>query len=525
MASPSSSSPSPSLPVCWWSKPPVLPGSSSPCPRHGHAAAYCNGAVWLVGGVDDKGQFLNDLYKLDLAPGGLRWEQVQAEGDVPSPRAGHILLPLGKHTGAIPLSLHGHSIPVDKVDKLLLAFGVGSAGASNELFVLDLAQNPPRWHLVHASGPTVAARHHPQHCFLALADGSRARLMVQGGEDGGSQLNDMFSLDLGTWTWERSDVHLINDAANDVMFRSSGAAIGRRGGTQLLVFGGEGQSSLRNDCLQIKTAEQFNPSCDASPAKFAPATILPAARCLFSCSTLRSDGRVLVEEELPNTLAPGAVQSHLGANPETREEDEEAKRVFGPGSTANGGNGVGGTAFIEQPGQRGSLQRRPTVTQLLDSVTLYSFLIGGCQSLKKELRFNDVWMMSSSKDGAVSFKQISADGPKPLARADFAAVVLPADESLGLEVEGAANMRGGSSDDGESSAGGSRGCIGRILIIGGSVAPSACTADVQMMEVFAGGAPGGPHSPRHGQAGNQQHGAPISEPEDGQKKSGGCFCQ
>lgn len=469
---------------------------------------YINSACWVFGGVNEAGTYMNDLHRLELpsAAAGedaqaaaLTWSEIKPTGEIPTPRAGAILLTLGKHTGAIPLSLHGHHLPVTGVEKLLLFGGIGPNGVNNDLYVLDLAtsQSAPLWRKVSASGSGGPGRHHAAHCVLTQSDGSHPRLLISGGEGAdGSKVRSTVMLDLSTWTWAQVDVH----AGSEVELARGGSAGFVQSGRAAL-FGGATENGPDAQTLLFHPAEQHNPAIPVTRTLVDAKSTLPAGRSNFTLTTCRADGVVLRDEYMPNTLAPGATQNYLGAM------HKRGSRLSLLDRRASGGVYGGSTAPPDEPGTDGPV----------DSVATCAILIGGTSDLSGEQRFGDVWRIvlddddddapeelhAAPESGRVYYQLLLAaqNGQSaPHARADHAAVAIPTTSQQQQQqqpkepqqVEG----RPGSTSDaapGEStsatvaagSTAVSSGCsvTSRILVFGGSAGGGRCLNDVHILEV------------------------------------------
>lgn len=58
-----------------------------PCPRSGHAAAFTDGTLYVMGGKDSDSNKLNDLWSFNLK--GQFWTQLQPDTELPCIRSGH----------------------------------------------------------------------------------------------------------------------------------------------------------------------------------------------------------------------------------------------------------------------------------------------------------------------------------------------------------------------------------------------------------------------------------------------------
>lgn len=70
-----------------WIQQPVI--GNVPCPREGHAATVVDDVMYIFGGRDQRGYFLNDLAALRIKDH--QWRVFTVTGPSPLPRAGHTL--------------------------------------------------------------------------------------------------------------------------------------------------------------------------------------------------------------------------------------------------------------------------------------------------------------------------------------------------------------------------------------------------------------------------------------------------
>lgn len=69
-----------------WMKP-TIQSKRVPGGRSGHKMVYLNNHLWLFGGIDSHGTYLNDIYTLNLTK--WQWSSVPIDGKMPAPRAFH----------------------------------------------------------------------------------------------------------------------------------------------------------------------------------------------------------------------------------------------------------------------------------------------------------------------------------------------------------------------------------------------------------------------------------------------------
>ena len=61
----------------------------APCARHAMRAVYDDGLMYVFGGADNEGNFLNDLWALSTELGNESWTQLSPSGDLPDPRSAY----------------------------------------------------------------------------------------------------------------------------------------------------------------------------------------------------------------------------------------------------------------------------------------------------------------------------------------------------------------------------------------------------------------------------------------------------
>lgn len=168
---------------------PLAVQGSSPGPRTNHAAAAGpHGRMYIFGGYDANGFFLNELWSLSVSRGAA------ADGRPDAPVASwELVVPVG----AVPAAREGHTLTA--VERRLVLFGgfVAGAGPSNDVHVFDPATRV--WSRLQVGG----ALPPPRQAHAAARHGSS--LVVSGGCDTSvSQpvcFPDVWSLSLEDATW------------------------------------------------------------------------------------------------------------------------------------------------------------------------------------------------------------------------------------------------------------------------------------------------------------------------------------
>jgi len=154
----------------------VTPGGAQPAAREGHTltAVSANGLAYLFGGQGKK--FYNDMFVLKAA--GAEWVELKPAGRVPSPRS-------------------GHSMVWDGADRLVCFGGAAATTTDSALAVYSISRN--EWTAVQAQGqaPTPRTRH------SAVMLGHSSMLVFGGCNSAGVFFNDVYLLNLDSWTWSR----------------------------------------------------------------------------------------------------------------------------------------------------------------------------------------------------------------------------------------------------------------------------------------------------------------------------------
>lgn len=145
-----------------------------------------------------------------------KWTRLTPVGDPPSPRAAHVATAVGT--------------------MVVIQGGIGPAGLSTEdLHVLDLTQQRPRWHRVVVQGPGPGTRYGH---VMALV-GQRFLLAI-GGNDGKRPLADVWALDTAAKPYEWRKLEPEGDGPPPCMYATASA----RSDGLLLLCGGRDASSV-----------------------------------------------------------------------------------------------------------------------------------------------------------------------------------------------------------------------------------------------------------------------------------------
>jgi hypothetical protein len=176
--------------------------------RRNHIAEAVGAHMLVFGGTTDKGQFLNDVYNLNMDT--LRWLKIPTKGSRPPPIAS-----MCSALVIQPERLQGEVLQIYKLPevntksfyKKLKAEGVYIFGGItkerevlNDLRVLRLGKKPLDWVKPNAHGKRPAPRYSATLNYLQ----DLAILVLHGGKDDSHQdliYNDTFIFDLYTFTW------------------------------------------------------------------------------------------------------------------------------------------------------------------------------------------------------------------------------------------------------------------------------------------------------------------------------------
>lgn len=206
---------------CQWEK--VGARGRPPSCRNCHTATLFQNYMVIFGGKEGEGRkrLVNDLHILDLNTKD--WlPSLENSNPAPDPRMGHSALLVN--------------------DRIIIYGGWNGTRVLFDCYQLDLSQGitSPVWSELHTFGEAPRRQFHTANCI-------KGKMMVFGGGDGKSWLNDLYSLDLQTFEW--------------VKITARGPApVGRLQhvtitvGNSLYVFGGEpGRQRQLNDLHKLDT--------------------------------------------------------------------------------------------------------------------------------------------------------------------------------------------------------------------------------------------------------------------------------
>uniref|UniRef100_A0A1D1XMQ7 Serine/threonine-protein phosphatase n=1 Tax=Anthurium amnicola TaxID=1678845 RepID=A0A1D1XMQ7_9ARAE len=147
---------------------------------------------------------------------GSKWSRLTPVGEPPSPRAAHVATAVGT--------------------MVVIQGGIGPAGLSPEdLHVLDLTQQRPRWHRVVVQGPGPG----PRYGHVMALVGQRF-LLVIGGNDGKRPLADVWALDTAAKPYEWRKLEPEGEGPPPCMYATASA----RSDGLLLLCGGRDANSV-----------------------------------------------------------------------------------------------------------------------------------------------------------------------------------------------------------------------------------------------------------------------------------------
>uniref|UniRef100_A0A2P2MSI7 Serine/threonine-protein phosphatase n=1 Tax=Rhizophora mucronata TaxID=61149 RepID=A0A2P2MSI7_RHIMU len=145
-----------------------------------------------------------------------KWSRINPFGEPPTPRAAHVATAVGT--------------------MVVIQGGIGPAGLSAEdLHVLDLTQQRPRWHRVVVQGPGPG----PRYGHVMALVGQRY-LMAIGGNDGKRPLSDVWALDTAAKPYEWRKLEPEGEGPPPCMYATASA----RSDGLLLLCGGRDANSV-----------------------------------------------------------------------------------------------------------------------------------------------------------------------------------------------------------------------------------------------------------------------------------------
>jgi len=207
-----------------------------PAARYGHTAIfdYTNQRMLVFGGIG-AGSVLQDVTALNLSGGNYAWSALSPGGTGPGPREGHSAVyadqvasnrrmiifggsdgtnlkddvwvltlngtptwqPLTTSGNPKPTARRDHTAAYDYITNRMFVYGGTKADGlpSNELWVLDLANNSNLWTKVNVNNPKPSAR--SRHVAVFSPYGDR-RMIIFGGKGATGDLRDAWALN----TWE-----------------------------------------------------------------------------------------------------------------------------------------------------------------------------------------------------------------------------------------------------------------------------------------------------------------------------------
>jgi len=220
-------------------------GSSGPGRRTGHAAATdSRGHIFLFGGYDADGNFLNDVWILSLYVTGADSE-FQETGQVPGAWSQPVV------TGPVPAAREGHTLT--HVDGRLLTFGgyTSSGATANDVHAYD--PETQTWTLIEVSAPQPK----PRQAHSAARHGHD--LVIAGGCEVSAESPECYS---DVWTLSLIDMRWTQRSTDVVSWfaREGHSASFVRG--RMLVFGGcELGARCFDDIAALDTADPCPSEC------------------------------------------------------------------------------------------------------------------------------------------------------------------------------------------------------------------------------------------------------------------------
>lgn len=211
--------------------------------RTSHAAAADGGRIYVFGGYDADGKFLNDMWVL-RAPLSPPYSP-DAPEVVSRPRAAWTR-PVP--TGEVPAGRQGHSLT--SVDRQLVLFGGSTADGSdvNDVYTYDTSAGS--WKQL----PVAGAAPLPRKAHSALRHG-RSLVVAGGCTSAAHCFSDVWRLDLASHSWSQR----MTDSA--LQWRQREGHSAAFVGAQMFVFGGCQVSECFNDVEVLNTEEPCPDQC------------------------------------------------------------------------------------------------------------------------------------------------------------------------------------------------------------------------------------------------------------------------
>jgi N-acetylneuraminic acid mutarotase len=188
-----------------WSE---VAGAGAPEARSAHAMVYLDDAeaVLLFGGVGESGRFADTWA---FTPGSGTWTALEPAGSVPSARS-------------------GHAVAYDSVAGAVILFGgYDGGGLLNDTWAYDPTANT--WSELSPSGDVPSARGNHRMVF----DAGAGRVLLFGGFDGNTELDDTWAYDTASNTWNEVQVE-----GNTPVGREEHALVYDPHAGRVLLFGG-----------------------------------------------------------------------------------------------------------------------------------------------------------------------------------------------------------------------------------------------------------------------------------------------
>jgi hypothetical protein len=221
-----------------WIRP--APGSgknTQPPPLKGHVSASVEGRLYLMGGRSVDNKFNDEVFLLNEAT--LLWSAPRTTGQKPVPREGASLV---TYCAANLKDTHN----VDMHDQLLL-FGGRSADLTcfNDVHTFSLQRfDKNKW-----TKRDCAGKIPPPRCYHTTVKVDDEVWLFGGMSNDGAFLNDLYSLNLNTFTWREIDLSQTAELPTPRAHQSMITYTSPNDGTYLLVWGGYNTEGVVADCV------------------------------------------------------------------------------------------------------------------------------------------------------------------------------------------------------------------------------------------------------------------------------------